>query len=88
MRGCGQGLRPSGWPLVKRGLGWEPGGQPRPGAFLRAPLQLWGSEKGARGYPSLEPKGVSSGDWLGSVAHAPASLSASVSLLEARRVKH
>lgn len=38
LQGCGQGLRPSGWPLIKRGLGREPVGQPSPWAFPLGPL--------------------------------------------------
>lgn len=71
LQGCGQGPRPSGWPLIKRGLGWEPGGQPRPWAFLWGRSQPWRSEKGAGGHPSLEPMGVSSRDCLDSGTASP-----------------
>lgn len=62
---------PAGRPLIKRGLGWEPGGQPRPWAFLWGRSQPWRSEKGAGGHPSLEPMGASSRDCLDSGTASP-----------------
>ena len=61
LQGCGQGLRPSGWPLMKRGLGREPGGQPSPWAFLWGPSQLGGVMKGLGATPPQCPRGCPGG---------------------------
>lgn len=61
LQGCGQGLRPSGWPLIKRGLGQEPGGQPSPRAFLWGPSQLGGVMKGLGATLPESPHGVQEG---------------------------
>lgn len=58
LQSCGQGLRPSGWPLIKKGLGWEPGGQPSPWAFFWAPHNFGGVITGLEATPPGTRGGV------------------------------